>query len=422
MDDVRCRKLNTAFSLETLDSIQITDKKKLSIAQAMSLAIYVAYKGASQVAPNPLVGCVILDQNGYFLSKGYHEYYGGAHAEINAIKNLSAEQLSMCTVIVTLEPCAHVGKTGSCADALKDLPIKQVIYGVEDPNPLVSGKGAQILKQAGKDVFLFSKLTTANVMAVLEVGGHLETIADELEILAENFFKNYRLKKPFVALKWAQSLDGKIALPNFESQWITNEKSRRYAHYLRSIYDVTIVGAGTVLKDNPRLNIRLDHFSKENKILVIDPHGAVLKAFDQLNISKTHKKENIYFATDADMASEISGRTQSIESKVDFNNIFFLKMNEGNPFNLEDIHQFCFDKKMKSILVEGGSATINQYFKQKTFDRVYSFVAPIFLGNGLGYSDKLSIRSMTEKLTLSDVEKMDLGDDILITGRSGYLG
>ncbi len=418
MEDVRVRKLTSEFSLDRLASIVPSDQKKLTIAEAMALAIYIAYQGAQRVSPNPLVGCVILDQNGCFLSKGYHQVYGSAHAEINALEGLDTEHLQNATIVVTLEPCAHVGQTGSCALRIKDLPIKKVVYGVEDPNPLVSGKGAQIIRDSGKEVVLFSSLIDPpNALNPKKVGrtfGHM--IIDQLEILSESFFKNFRFKKSFVALKWAQSLDGKLALRSFESQWITNELSRNYSHYLRSIYDVTIVGARTVLTDNPKLNIRLAHFSKENKIMIIDPKGAVFKALDSLEISNTHNKENIYFVVDANDTDAAITFKLSSEAPSSFNNVLFLKRDGDGNFPLDDIHKFCFDRKMNSILVEGGPSTLNQYFKQNAFDRTYAFIAPVFLGGGLGYTDELLVSTMADTVKLKSIEKLELGDDILITG------
>ncbi len=405
MVDVRVGKLALEFSLGQSATVVAADKRKMTIAEAMALAIYVAYQGSQRVAPNPAVGCVILDREGFYLSKGFHEYYGGPHAEINTLDCLKPEQLIGATMVVTLEPCAHIGKTGSCAMRIKDLPVSRVVYGIQDPNPLVSGKGAQIINEAGKEAILFSKTINTAVHGFLQ---------EQLEIVAENFFKNFRLQKPFVALKWAQSLDGKIALRNFESQWISNELSRNYAHYLRSIYDVTLVGAGTILKDNSKLNIRLEGFKKENKILIIDPDGAICLGFDKKEISKHHKPENVYYVVDSKRTSR--ELRESIDSRGLSQNVLFLKSDATDQFSLEEVHNFCFERKMKSILVEGGAFTLSRYLEKGIYDRVYSFIAPLFLGNGIGYSDQLTVSSMSNRLRLRSIEKASLGDDILITG------
>ena len=156
--------------------------------QAMALAIQEAKKGAGFVSPNPLVGCVILDRDGKFLSKGYHQVFGGAHAEVNAVQGLTDEQLRGAKLFVTLEPCAHEGKTPSCAKMLAKKPIAQVIYGLVDPNPLVSGQGAAILKQAG---------------IAAEVFPHFQ---DELEEVCEVFLWNFRKQKVFISLKIDKTL------------------------------------------------------------------------------------------------------------------------------------------------------------------------------------------------------------------------
>ena len=416
MVDVRLGKLNLEFSVDKLASTGSADKKKMTFDEAMALAIYCAYQGSQCVAPNPMVGCVILDRDGYFLSKGFHEYYGGPHAEINALKNLNTAQLTGATMVVTLEPCAHVGKTGSCALLIKDLPVSRVVYGIQDPNPLVSGKGAQIIVAAGKKAILFSDTTDSSFGTISN--GKNQTartrLLEQLEIVAENFLKNFRLQKPFVALKWAQSLDGKIALQNFESQWITNNQSRNYAHYLRSIYDVTLVGAGTILNDNPKLNIRLDGLKKENKILILDPDGIIFLSFENQEISKHHKSENVYFVIDSKRTSvEIRSL---IETRKQSQNVLFLNLNSSGQFHLEEIHNFCFERKMKSILVEGGAFTLNRYLESGSYDRAYCFIAPVFMGNGLGYSDQMTVASMDERQQLRFIEKVDLDDDILVTG------
>jgi len=412
MVDVRCQKLYSAFGLkQLLSEISTTTKKKINISQAMAIAIHEAYQGAQNVSPNPMVGCVVLDGHGNFLSKGHHQVYGSAHAEINALKDLDREQLQDATVVVTLEPCAHVGKTGSCALFIRDLPVKRVVYGLVDPFHLVSGKGAQIIKDAGKEAILFSEFTDRSEGKTTPIMNQSDTtfINEQLEILAENFLLNVRKSKPFVSLKWAQSLDGKMALKNYESQWITNTTSRTYAHYLRSIHDGLIVGAGTVLRDNPKLNIRLEGVSKEGKLLVIDPDAEVFKSYEKLEIAKAHKKENVFFIIDT-KASQAADSTPG-----SFKNVLFLNKNESGFFPLEEIHKFCFERGMKSLLVEGGPATLNQYILQKAFNRIYAFIAPVIMGDGLGYSDELQLSSMSKKMQLRNIEKLDMDDDTLLT-------
>ena len=230
----------------------------MNLDQAMQLAISEALKGAPFVSPNPKVGCVILDSQGELLSTGYHKKFGEAHAEIEALKNLNPDQLKGAHLIVTLEPCAHEGKTPSCAKTLAKLPIKKVTFGLVDPNPLVAGQGAKILKEAG-----------------IEVEEYQGILKADLEEVCEEFLWNFRQKKVFVAVKIAQSLDGKIALLNGESKWITGPDSRQKVHELRAQYDAVLVGKNTILIDNPSLDIRHPKIQKENKVVVLDRSGEI---------------------------------------------------------------------------------------------------------------------------------------------------
>ncbi len=240
----------------------------------MQLAISVAGGGAAYVSPNPLVGCVIVDRNHQLLATGFHAKCGADHAEIDAVKKLHKDELKNSTMYVTLEPCAHEGKTPSCAKHIAGLAVKKIVYGLIDPNPLISGQGAQILIDAGKTAVLYE--------------GPLK---EDLEDLCEIFLKNYRDRKVFVAAKVATSLDGQIALKSGESKWITGPSSREFVHELRSRYDAIIVGRNTVEVDDPALNIRHETIKKIIKVVVLDPSGSLLKKL------KPGKNSNSYLST-----------------------------------------------------------------------------------------------------------------------------
>jgi diaminohydroxyphosphoribosylaminopyrimidine deaminase/5-amino-6-(5-phosphoribosylamino)uracil reductase len=254
---------------------------KFTPFQAMQLAIDEAAKGLPFVSPNPAVGCVVLDADGGFLSSGYHQKYGEAHAEVNAVKGLSETDLQQAQVYVTLEPCAHQGKTPSCARMLAKHPLQRVVYGLRDPNPLVSGKGAQILREAGIDCMLFHECA----------GPGLEA---ELEEVCEAFLWNQRHNRLFVSLKVAASLDGKIALASGESKWITGAASREFAHWLRASHDATLIGVGTLLRDDPALDIRHPEIQKTNQVVVLDSQAQGLRRSDELKMIKTHRPENLF--------------------------------------------------------------------------------------------------------------------------------
>ena len=207
----------------------------------MRRALELAVRGARYVSPNPMVGCVILSAKGEFLAEGWHQVYGGPHAEIMALRNLpDGADLNEATVYVTLEPCAHYGKTPPCALALSQLPIKRVVVACQDPNPVVAGQGIKMLEEAG---------ITCEV-------GLLETEAQQVNRV---FFWRLSHQMPYITLKWAQTADGFIARSNYDSKWITGPLSRAWVHKLRSEVDAVAVGGGTSFYDNPELNVRSWH-------------------------------------------------------------------------------------------------------------------------------------------------------------------
>ncbi len=365
--------------------------EQVTVLEAMKLAIAEARKGAPFVSPNPVVGCVILDSAGNFLSASYHKSYGQAHAEVNALAGLTPDQLKGAHVVVTLEPCAHQGKTPSCAKTLATLPIIKVTYGLMDPNPLVAGQGAEILRAAGKEVVLFSELQT------------------ELEELCEVFLMNQRKQKIFVALKVATSLDGQMALQSGESQWITGEKAREHAQYLRSCYDAVMVGAGTIQKDNPSLNIRHPDVKKENKVVVLDPQALQLKNFSQLRVAQTHESKNIFWCVSEEaQIPAIDHGPQILKIKKD-----------ERGFQLDHLMSELWSHGLRSLYVEGGAQTFAALIESTWVHRLYLYQAPhvIGAGGGLSWTQDLSISQLKDRWVLKNLSSEKMGDDLLITAR-----
>lgn len=362
----------------------------LSPQQAMELALIEGGRSAGFTAPNPLVGCVVLDKNNHFLASGNHEIYGGWHAEINAFNKIPSEKIEGAKVFVTLEPCAHEGKTPSCAQTLAKLPIFSVTYGVEDPNPLVSGKGLKILKHAGKTLI------------------HLKEYEQKCINLAEVFFVNQRKQRTFIAMKVASSLDGFIGLNNGESQWITSEEARHHGHLLRGTYDGICVGAKTFLLDNPKLNIRHPHFeNKSNKVILIDERGTLVSKILDSNIGKNHNLNNIYIVQPID----------KIENSISGINI--LPLNYKNGFLMIDLLQTLYKNGIYSILVEGGAQTYGQFLSEKLVDRLYCFIAPSLIGSdeGISWTKGLLTQELKNKLTFQRPELEFFGRDLLISTR-----
>lgn len=367
----------------------------ISSEEAMRLAIQVAEEGAPFVSPNPLVGCVIVNRQHQFLASGFHARYGEAHAEVNALKKLTADELVGSTFYVTLEPCAHQGKTPSCAKTLAQLNIARVVYGLVDPNPLVQGAGAKILQNAGIEAF--------------EYQGSLKS---DLEDLCEVFLTNFTHKKTFIAAKVAASLDGKIGLKSGDSRWITSEESRQYVHQIRSWYDAILVGRKTIEIDNPSLNIRHPRIHKTNKLVIVDPSAQVVQQIQngkKFQFMHCHQPENIFFALNPQLKNEPS--IENFLQSQNLQSIFFT--------STADLKENFWKKNIKSIFIEGGAETYAHFFKNQLVDRLHLFIAPQVIGglNGLGWSDSFGIQALSDRLVLKKTKISMKGSDYYLTGR-----
>lgn len=369
----------------------------LSDAMAMAMAIEEAKKGWGSVSPNPAVGCCILDNNNCLLSVGYHQRYGDAHAEINALRGIPEERLVGARVFVTLEPCAHHGKTPPCAEALAKLPLKEVIFGLFDPNPLVKGRGAAIIAAAG------IKTT------------HYPDAQDALEEVCEHFLKNMRTQLPFVSIKVAMSIDGQIALKNGQSQWITGPEAQLSGHFLRATHDAMLVGVDTFLCDDPTLTIRHPDFpEKRNRVIVVDPHGRGIPHIKSSRLFLSHHPDEIIWVVSG--ASKISDLhslpvpSLRIATKEEF----------SAGLDLTVLKQELFSLGLRSILVEGGAKTISQFINQKAADRLYVYVAPKIVGSngGLSWTAGLpALHSLQQAIPLKSFEMSTHGKDSLLTAR-----
>lgn len=363
----------------------------MTAQEAMELAILEARKGWGHVLPNPMVGCVILDRNYNLISKGYHQKYGADHAEINAIRKLkNKDLLDGAHLYVTLEPCSHTGKTPPCARTLSVLPLASVTYGLIDPNPLVSGKGAKILLAAGIRAILYDGDTSA-LSELIEVHSH-----------------NLKTGLPFVNLKVATSLDGQMALKKGESQWITGEAARNEGHLLRAGCSAVLIGRGTFESDNPTLNIRIPEYNKlKNKVILLDPSGKVLKNIKKSKIYTHHEPKNIFVVT---------AKEQKSFGGI---NIITAKYSKKSGFELKSLLKKLFALNIYSILVEGGEKTLSRFLSQGAAQRLFVFQSPTILGSGNGksWTTELKIQKLKDKISLTDVFIKKLGEDLQITGR-----
>lgn len=350
--------------------------------EAMSLAIEEGKKGAGFASPNPLVGCVILDKEFGLIGKGYHARFGEGHAEVQALHSVEdPSRLEGAHFYVTLEPCAHEGRTPSCAKALAKLPIASVTYGLVDPYPLVSGKGVEILKQAGKTVTLFNDLRP------------------ELEELCEIFLLNQRRQRPFVALKAAVTLDGKIAHADGSSKWITSEPAREHVQYLRGCYDAVVAGAGTVLKDDPRLNSRDPHFvAKRQRVVIFDLEGKTLSNLASSSLLSVRPAEDVIVVT-----ASVEKPTAPVQ--------ILRAEGQAGRFDLKDVLGKLSELGIKSLFVEGGALTYSAFLQAQLTDRLYLYVAPEIFGEGISWIGETSAGQLTQMRT------QNFAPDVLITGR-----
>jgi diaminohydroxyphosphoribosylaminopyrimidine deaminase/5-amino-6-(5-phosphoribosylamino)uracil reductase len=355
----------------------------------MKRALELAEKGAGYTNPNPLVGAVIV-KDGRIIGEGYHEIYGSHHAEVNAFRN-AIEEVKGATMYVTLEPCSHYGKTPPCAKAIVEKGIKKVIIGLKDPNPLVSGKGIKILEDNGIEV----------VTGILE---------EEGKKLNEIFLKYITTKLPFCIMKTAMTLDGKIAAYTGDSKWITGELSRRYVHELRHRMAGIMVGIGTVLADDPMLTTRLEDGEGSDPIrIIIDSSARIPLEAKVLNLNS--KAGAIIAATEKADKEKL----KAIEEK---GAEIIITPTKNNAVDLSFLMKTLGEKKIDSILLEGGSKINYAALEEGIVDKVNAFIAPKIIG-GDGAKTPVGGKGkayMKEAINLKDIEVHHFGSDIMIEG------
>lgn len=352
----------------------------------IKLSLEIAKKGTGKVSPNPLVGCVII-KNDRIIGAGFHEHFGGNHAEINAIEN-ATEEIEGSTLYVNLEPCSHFGKTPPCVDKIIEKKIKRVVIGTMDMNPLVSGQGIKKLKSAGIDV----------KVGVLE---------NECILMNKFFFKFITQKLPYVTLKAAQTIDGKIADNLGKSKWISCTASRRYVHKLRAKYDAVMVGIGTVKKDDPSLTVRLTE-GRNPKRIVIDTK-LNLKLSQSLFLN--NHDHNLIIVTSKESLKNGSKIKKLLAHDA---KIIFVKETSSNKINLKLTLRQLAKINISSILVEGGNEIFSSFVKQKLFDDMLVFITPKIIGSGLSVVSNLGINGIKQSLKVKIASAEKIGDDVLL--------
>lgn len=357
--------------------------------QYMQRAIELAAKGGGWTNPNPNVGAVIV-KDGRIIGEGYHERCGQLHAERNAFANLT-EDASGATIYVTLEPCCHYGKTPPCTEAIIEHNIARVVIGSRDPNPLVAGKGAKLLREKG---------------IVVEE----DFMREECDKLNAIFFHHITTGKPYVAMKYAMTLDGKIATRTGASKWITGDKAREHVHTKRSRYAAILAGIGTVLADDPMLNARIDNAHQPVRVIV----DTSLRIPMDSNIVKSAGEYKTIVA-----CKSLEQPDKQIEKKNQLEELGItvveLPLVDGHV-SLKSLMEYLASQGLDSVYIEGGGQIHESALKEGIVNHVYAYVAPKIFGGseaktpveGVG----VSVPDECAKLILADTSV--LGEDILL--------
>ncbi len=354
----------------------------------MQMALELAAKGRGRVEPNPMVGAVAV-KDGKVVGQGYHEYIGGPHAEVRALDE-AGPSAKGATLYVTLEPCAHYGKTPPCAERVIEAGIKRVVLAVMDPNPETAGRGAEGLRQAGIDI----------------VSGVLE---EEARKLNAPFFKLMTVGMPYVIAKWAMSLDGKTATHTGDSRWVSSRESRVYVHKVRSQVDAVMVGIGTVLRDDPLLTCRQIEGGRNPKRLVVD--GQARLPLDS-QLVRTLSEAEVLVATTDRAPRERLDRLNGAGCRL------LVVKGKGNRVELRELMKMLGKERITNVLVEGGGTLTASLFDEGLVDRVMVFVAPKIIGGGearLPVSG-IGVDKVEDALGLKDVSVTRLAEDVLIEG------
>jgi diaminohydroxyphosphoribosylaminopyrimidine deaminase/5-amino-6-(5-phosphoribosylamino)uracil reductase len=354
----------------------------------MRMALRLAGKAEGRTSPNPMVGAVVV-KAGRVISRGYHRKAGAAHAEAIALRK-AGRKAKGATLYVTLEPCSHTDKrTPPCTPMVLQSGIKRIVIAMIDPNPLVAGRGIKTLKKAGLDV----------VTGVLE---------EDAKRLNEAFIKYITTGMPFVTLKIAQTLDGKIATASGESKWITGEKARKEGHRLRAVNDAILVGINTVLQDDPSLTARIPEGRDPIRVIVDTRLRIPLNArvITQRSSAKT------YIATLDTMPKD------KLVKLLDTGTEIFLARGRKGRVNMQYLMKMLGSFGVTSVLIEGGAEVNASALKSGIVDKVVMFIAPVIMAgaDSLSCIGGSSPAKLSRAVRLSDVTSQRIGKDLMIEG------
>ncbi|MGZ8953604.1 MAG: bifunctional diaminohydroxyphosphoribosylaminopyrimidine deaminase/5-amino-6-(5-phosphoribosylamino)uracil reductase RibD [Methylovulum sp.] len=351
-------------------------------ASYMAMAIQLAKNGWHTTDPNPRVGCVLV-RDGVIIGKGWHVRAGLAHAEIEALKTL--EDAKGATAYVTLEPCSHQGRTPPCCDALIKAGVSRVVMAMQDPNPLVSGRGLEKLKAAGIEV----------VCGVLQ---------EDAQALNRGFIKRMTKNRPFVRTKLAMSLDGRTAMASGESKWITSAEARTDVHRLRAESSAILTGINTVITDDPALTARF-FFD------VVQPVRVLLDS--NLRTPITAKMVNLPGRSLILTCSQDQAKQQALQ-KVGFE--IYCLADQNNRLDLHKVMSFLADQQINDVLVEAGSILNGSLLAERLIDEFVVYMSPCILGDqGRGLFHIPGLQAMADKKNLKLVDVRQVGQDLKLT-------
>ena len=350
----------------------------------MLQAIQLAKQGEGWTNPNPMVGAVIV-KNGRIIGKGYHKKCGELHAERNAIASLT-ESAEGATIYVTLEPCCHYGKTPPCTEAIIEQKIKRVVIGSRDPNPKVSGKGIKMLQEAGIEDFM----------------------REECDRLNPVFFHYITTKTPYVVMKYAMTLDGKIATKTGESKWITGEAARAEVQHMRHRYMGIMAGIGTVLADDPMLNVRVEGWKSPIRILC---DSGLRIPLDGQIVKSAGKYRTIVAYADSENTEAKRKRLHEMGVET------ICCPDENNQVDLKKLMKYLGEEGIDSILLEGGGTLNDSALRAGIVQEVQAFIAPKLFGgmNSKTPVEGIGVRFPSEAVKLKCTDICQIGEDIRIT-------
>lgn len=349
-------------------------------------AIQLAENARGKCSPNPFVGCVIVNDD-KIVGEGFTQAWGKDHAEVQALKK-AGSLTKGADLYVTLEPCSHYGKTPPCALAIIKAGIKRVFVGIKDPNPQVSGAGITMLEEAG-----------------IEVKYNL--LSSEITQQLEYFLTYIQKERPFVFIKSAVSLDGKIADDLGNSKWITNAKSRERVHKLRAEADAIITGVATVNRDDAMLNVRLEEYQDRNPLRIVLDYDLEINIGAKL-VKSSPEIKTIIYTSSANLSSDKADRLRG------FNIVLRTSKSQGENFDLKSILKELKDEFISVVMVEAGPRLVSAFVRENLVDKLYYFIAPSLIGGNNSSFKDIGAEDISQKKSLELYSTEIIDGDLLL--------